>query len=119
MEAIKLTGAQAVHPGNFQLSPLKNKRSVAEVILLSFCNCISLGYGFLSENREFAKILEENKVVFVGPPSSAIAAMGDKIESKKLAKAANVSTIPGYDCHNLFTTFLSTDIFTSIVFLVK
>jgi propionyl-CoA carboxylase alpha chain len=54
------------------------------------------GYGFLSENEVFAKALEENGVQFVGPPSSAIRAMGDKIESKKLAKAARVNTIPGY-----------------------
>ena len=53
------------------------------------------GYGFLSENEVFAKALEENGVQFVGPPSSAIRAMGDKIESKKLAKAARVNTIPG------------------------
>jgi biotin carboxylase len=44
----------------------------------------------------FAKALEEIKVAFVGPPSPAIRAMGDKIESKKLAKAARVNTIPGY-----------------------
>jgi len=68
MEAIRKTGAQAVHPG----------------------------YGFLSENRTFAAALEAAGVVFIGPPSPAIEAMGDKITSKKLAMAAGVSTVPGY-----------------------
>ncbi|KAM3836719.1 propionyl-CoA carboxylase alpha chain [Vipera latastei] len=69
MEAIKKTQAQAVHPG----------------------------YGFLSENKEFSKRLESEGVVFIGPDMHAIQAMGDKIESKLLAKNAKVNTIPGYD----------------------
>ncbi|MCB6179711.1 acetyl/propionyl/methylcrotonyl-CoA carboxylase subunit alpha [Rhodobacter sp. Har01] len=68
MEAVKATGAEAVHPG----------------------------YGFLSENRAFAAALEAAGVVFIGPPSPAIEAMGDKITSKKLAMEAGVSTVPGY-----------------------
>ena len=68
MDAIRQTGAQAVHPG----------------------------YGFLSENMNFAAALEAAGVVFVGPPSPAIEAMGDKITSKKLAMEAWVSTVPGY-----------------------
>ena len=68
MEAIRQTGAQAVHPG----------------------------YGFLSENRNFAAALEAEGVVFIGPPSPAIEAMGDKITSKKIAMEAGVSTVPGY-----------------------
>lgn len=68
MEAIRQTGAQAVHPG----------------------------YGFLSENRNFAAALEAAGVVFIGPPSPAIEAMGDKITSKKIAQEAGVSTVPGY-----------------------
>ena len=68
MEAIRHTGAQAVHPG----------------------------YGFLSENMNFAAALEKAGVVFVGPPSPAIEAMGDKITSKKIAMEAGVSTVPGY-----------------------
>ncbi|MCJ0763661.1 acetyl-CoA carboxylase biotin carboxylase subunit [Variovorax terrae] len=67
--AAKQTGAQAVHPG----------------------------YGFLSENAGFAKRLEEEGIVFIGPKHYSIAAMGDKIESKKLAGAAKVNTIPGYN----------------------
>ncbi|MTH63420.1 acetyl-CoA carboxylase biotin carboxylase subunit [Paracoccus shanxieyensis] len=68
MDAIRQTGAQAVHPG----------------------------YGFLSENRKFAEALEREGVVFIGPPSGAIEAMGDKITSKKIAQEAGVSTVPGY-----------------------
>uniref|UniRef100_H2ZP38 Propionyl-CoA carboxylase n=1 Tax=Ciona savignyi TaxID=51511 RepID=H2ZP38_CIOSA len=69
MQAIKSTGAQAVHPG----------------------------YGFLSENKEFAKVLVKNNVTFIGPDTFAIDAMGDKIKSKLIAKEAGVNTIPGYD----------------------
>ena len=68
MEAIRKTGAEAVHPG----------------------------YGFLSENMKFAEALEKEGVVFIGPPSPAIEAMGDKITSKKIAQEAGVSTVPGY-----------------------
>ncbi|SNX67416.1 biotin carboxyl carrier protein /biotin carboxylase [Cereibacter ovatus] len=68
MEAIKQSGAEAVHPG----------------------------YGFLSERMDFAAALEAAGVVFIGPPSPAIEAMGDKITSKKLAQEAGVSTVPGY-----------------------
>src|SRR5512141_2158898 len=67
--ACKQTGAQAVHPG----------------------------YGFLSENQEFARRVEEEGIVFIGPKHASIAAMGDKIESKKLAAAARVNTIPGHN----------------------
>jgi len=67
--ACKETGAQAVHPG----------------------------YGFLSENEAFAKRVEEEGIVFIGPKHASIAAMGDKIASKKLAGAAKVNTIPGYN----------------------
>ncbi|WP_419828154.1 biotin carboxylase N-terminal domain-containing protein [Sphingomonas sp.] len=68
VEACKATGAQAVHPG----------------------------YGFLSERESFAKLLAENDIAFIGPPANAIAAMGDKIESKKLAKQAGVNVVPGF-----------------------
>jgi propionyl-CoA carboxylase alpha chain len=54
------------------------------------------GYGFLSENPAFAAALEAEGIVFVGPPVSAIEAMGDKITSKKIAAAAGVSTVPGH-----------------------
>ncbi|KAG0720708.1 Propionyl-CoA carboxylase alpha chain, mitochondrial [Chionoecetes opilio] len=69
IEAIKQTGAQAVHPG----------------------------YGFLSENAEFVQKLESLGVAFIGPNAAAIVGMGDKLESKRLAMAAGVNTIPGFD----------------------
>ena len=55
------------------------------------------GYGFLSENKEFAKALEERGVAFIGPDTHAIHVMGDKLESKRTAINANVNIIPGYD----------------------
>ena len=54
------------------------------------------GYGFLSERESFAKALAEAGIAFIGPPPNAIAAMGDKIESKKLAQAAGVNVVPGF-----------------------
>ncbi len=68
VEACKATGAEAVHPG----------------------------YGFLSERESFPIALQKAGIVFIGPNPRAIAAMGDKIESKKAAAAAKVSTVPGY-----------------------
>ncbi|HPO20527.1 MAG TPA: biotin carboxylase N-terminal domain-containing protein, partial [Rubrivivax sp.] len=67
--AAKHTGAQAVHPG----------------------------YGFLSENEAFARRCEDEGIVFIGPKHHSIAAMGDKIASKKLAGEARVNTIPGFN----------------------
>ena len=68
IDACKTTGAEAVHPG----------------------------YGFLSERTRFAEALAAAGIAFIGPPPNAIAAMGDKIESKKLAKQAGVNVVPGY-----------------------
>jgi propionyl-CoA carboxylase alpha chain len=68
IQACKETGAEAVHPG----------------------------YGFLSEREAFAQALKDHGIVFIGPNPHAIAAMGDKIESKKAAAAAGVSTVPGF-----------------------
>jgi propionyl-CoA carboxylase alpha chain len=68
IDACRTTGAEAVHPG----------------------------YGFLSERESFARALAEAGIAFIGPPPNAIAAMGDKIESKKLAQAAGVNVVPGY-----------------------
>ncbi len=67
IQAAKDTGAEAIHPG----------------------------FGFLSENANFARSVAEAGLVFIGPPPNAIDAMGDKIESKRLAKEAGVSTVPG------------------------
>ncbi|GAA3798357.1 hypothetical protein GCM10022600_20200 [Qipengyuania pelagi] len=66
--ACKQTGAEAVHPG----------------------------YGFLSERATFVEALAKENIAFIGPPANAIAAMGDKIESKKLAMEAGVNVVPGF-----------------------
>ncbi len=72
----------------------------ADLILLAAketgADCIHPGYGFLSERESFATACAEAGIAFVGPPPNAIAAMGDKIESKKLAKEAGVNVVPGY-----------------------
>ena len=68
LDAVKRSGAEAVHPG----------------------------YGFLSENPDFALALADLGVAFIGPPVGAIEAMGDKIASKKLAQAAGVNSVPGH-----------------------
>ena len=68
LQAAKQTGADAVHPG----------------------------YGFLSENAQFAEILEQNGIAFIGPSAKSIEAMGDKITSKKIAAEAGVSIVPGF-----------------------
>ncbi|KAJ3634042.1 hypothetical protein MTP99_010952 [Tenebrio molitor] len=69
LEAVKVSGAEAVHPG----------------------------YGFLSENAVFVSQLEKEGIVFIGPSAEAISKLGDKLESKKLAAAAGVNVIPGYE----------------------
>ena len=72
----------------------------AELILdaarITGADCIHPGYGFLSERESFARACAEAGIAFVGPPPGAIAAMGDKIESKKLAREAGVNVVPGY-----------------------
>ena len=68
LDACRQTGAEAVHPG----------------------------YGFLSERATFSQALKDEGIAFIGPAPKAIEAMGDKIESKKFANAAEVSTVPGY-----------------------
>ena len=62
----------------------------------SKADAVHPGYGFLSENEEFAKALEKNKIAFIGPNRKAIVSMGDKIKSKKIAEEAKVNVIPGY-----------------------
>lgn len=69
MKAVRETGAQAVHPG----------------------------YGFLSENFQFCQELQGAGIEFIGPSYNSIHLMGDKIESKKIAKEAGVNIIPGYE----------------------
>jgi propionyl-CoA carboxylase alpha chain len=81
-------------------APANESYLVADLILLAAketgADCIHPGYGFLSERESFARACAEAGIAFVGPPPNAIAAMGDKIESKKLAKAAGVNVVPGF-----------------------
>ncbi len=81
-------------------APASESYLKAELILLAAketgADCIHPGYGFLSERESFARACAEAGIAFVGPPPAAIAAMGDKIESKKLAKAAGVNVVPGF-----------------------
>ncbi|MDC3172438.1 acetyl/propionyl/methylcrotonyl-CoA carboxylase subunit alpha [Alphaproteobacteria bacterium] len=60
------------------------------------CDALHPGYGFLSENANFVGELNKAGIIFIGPSRSAIASMGDKIESKKIAQSANVNTVPGH-----------------------
>ncbi len=69
---------------------------IMDAVRKARADAVHPGYGFLSERAEFAEVLEKEGVAFIGPPASAIHAMGDKISSKKLAAAAGVSTVPGY-----------------------
>ncbi len=73
-----------------------NKARILEAALRNGCQALHPGYGFLSENAEFARMLTDAGVVFVGPPSSAIATLGDKIASKALAIRAEVPVVPGH-----------------------
>ena len=59
-------------------------------------NAVHPGYGFLSENADFCKLLEDNGITFVGPKYATIKQMGDKIKSKVIAEEANVMHIPGF-----------------------
>lgn len=69
---------------------------ILDVIKKSKAEAVHPGYGFLSENAEFCRKLKRAGVAFIGPNELAIKAMGDKIESKKLADKAGVTTVPGY-----------------------
>ncbi len=69
---------------------------IVDAALRSGAEAIHPGFGFLSENAAFADRLDEEGIVFIGPKQRAIASMGDKIESKRLAQEAGVSTVPGH-----------------------
>ncbi|MFM6853881.1 MAG: biotin carboxylase N-terminal domain-containing protein [Sphingopyxis sp.] len=88
---------EAVHIGP---SPASESYLIADKIIAACkqtgADAVHPGYGFLSERTSFAEALAAEGIAFVGPPVNAIAAMGDKIESKKLAKAAGVNVVPGF-----------------------
>jgi propionyl-CoA carboxylase alpha chain len=87
--------AVPIGPAPSQESYLRIDR-IVEACRQTRAEAVHPGYGFLSEKHEFAEALEKAGIVFIGPGPRAIAAMGDKIESKKLAQAAGVSSVPGY-----------------------
>jgi len=68
---------------------------IIEVAMAQNCQAIHPGYGFLSENDRFARMVTESGLVFIGPPASAIALLGDKIASKELARKAGLPVVPG------------------------
>mmetsp|Transcript_17517 Transcript_17517/g.25079 ORF Transcript_17517/g.25079 Transcript_17517/m.25079 type:complete len:865 (-) Transcript_17517:422-3016(-) len=75
-----------------------NMDAVCDAILSTGADAVHPGYGFLSENAEFARRIQEmNNVAFLGPSPTAITAMGDKIQSKRIAREAGVNVIPGFD----------------------
>ena len=78
-----------------------------EVALATGAQAIHPGYGFLSENAEFAKACADNGLVFIGPPASAIDAMGSKSAAKALMEKANVPLVPGYHGDQQDTAFLN------------
>ena len=88
---------EAYHIG---AAPSKDSYLVAEKILKvaldADVDCIHPGYGFLSENSEFAKACEQHNIAFIGPPASSIEAMGSKTRAKEIMAAANVPLVPGY-----------------------
>jgi 3-methylcrotonyl-CoA carboxylase alpha subunit len=77
-----------------------NKSLLIETILRSGAEAVHPGYGFLSENADFADLCLKNSIKFIGPPASAIRSMGSKSESKKLMIAAGVPVVPGYHEEN-------------------
>lgn len=88
-EAVELGGAR---PAESYL----NKEKIIAAALSTGCRAIHPGYGFLSENAAFAEMAEAAGVTFIGPPATVIAALGDKIAAKQLARAAGVPTVPGH-----------------------
>ncbi|PTN08029.1 acetyl-CoA carboxylase biotin carboxylase subunit [Mangrovibacterium marinum] len=85
----------------YYIGPAPSKESylradkIIDVALKSKADAIHPGYGFLSENAEFAKLCSENKIVFIGPSAEVIVAMGDKIQARKAMIAAGVPVVPG------------------------
>ncbi len=92
-----LMADEAVHIGP---SPAAQSYLIADKIIAACkqtgADAVHPGYGFLSERESFRKALDAEGIIFVGPPANAIAAMGDKIESKKLAMEAGVNVVPGF-----------------------
>ncbi|MCC9659782.1 acetyl/propionyl/methylcrotonyl-CoA carboxylase subunit alpha [Pseudoalteromonas sp. MB41] len=94
-------------------APSKDSYLVADKIIdvakQTSVDCIHPGYGFLSENSEFALACEQNDIAFIGPPASSIEAMGSKTRAKEIMHEANVPLVPGYYGDNQDTEFLKAE----------
>ncbi len=96
----------------YHIGPAPSKDSylvsekIIEIAKLSDADCIHPGYGFLSENCDFSRLCKDNSIVFIGPPETAIEAMGSKSRSKEIMAQANVPLVPGYYGHNQDEGFL-------------
>ena len=88
---------KAYHIGpSASLQSYLNMEKILAVCQDAKVDAVHPGYGFLSENSKFMDLLDHNKIIFVGPKKHALEAMGDKINSKKIAKDAKVNTVPGF-----------------------
>lgn len=74
-----------------------NVANILSACILTGCDAIHPGFGFLSENPKFAKMCEECNIKFIGPDSETISLMGDKSQARKIMKKANVPVVPGYE----------------------
>jgi propionyl-CoA carboxylase alpha chain len=83
--------------GDPPVSAYLDVQAILTACVRTGADAVHPGFGFLAENADFAQAVTDAGITFVGPPPSAIRAMGDKIESKRLAKAAGVPTLPGSD----------------------
>lgn len=81
--------------GNAAADSYLNQKNIISAALVSGAEAIHAGYGFLSENASFAKLCEENSIVFIGPKSEVISAMGDKDASRQLMQRVGVPVVPG------------------------
>lgn len=73
-----------------------NSNNILNAVKISGADAVHPGYGFLSENTQFAKLLQKYGIIFVGPSAEAVEMMGDKIQAKKVAREAGVNIVPGY-----------------------
>ncbi len=74
-----------------------NQKKIIEIVKKSRADAIHPGYGFLAENAEFAKLCEDNDIIFIGPKSETIALLGDKLVARKMALKAGLPVVPGTD----------------------
>ncbi|MCL2421865.1 MAG: ATP-grasp domain-containing protein, partial [Defluviitaleaceae bacterium] len=91
----KADEAYLVGKGNTPLGAYLDIEGIIKLAKAKNVDAIHPGYGFLSENANFARACEENGIIFIGPPSHVLEKMGDKLSAKEIAKKCNVPTIPG------------------------